>query len=232
MSLGPLPPLDRPVAVFPLPNVVLFPGVTLPLQIFEPRYRAMIRDVLSEEGLLAMALLQAGYEPYYFTNLARLHPVVCVGRIREHVKLSDGRYFINLVGVCRARIREEDREGEYRTAMLEALPDGSMEVDVDGAYAVREQLAEALGSPALDGLDGIERVREWLCGMGGFGEFVDHTAGVVLPSNEVDLRQRLLEETDPLRRARALLVELRTLLRRIEARDRLQRKTPGQGSMN
>src|SRR6185503_4161518 len=108
------PPLDEPVGLFPLPNVVLFPRATLPLQVFEPRYRAMVRDALDDHSLIAMALLRPGYEAYYYTNIAKIHPVVCVGRIREHIQINDGRYFINLVGLCRAIVRQEEQEGEYR----------------------------------------------------------------------------------------------------------------------
>ena len=48
---------DRPVPLFPLPNVVLFPGTTQSLQVFEPRYREMVADTLGQAGLIAMALL-------------------------------------------------------------------------------------------------------------------------------------------------------------------------------
>src|SRR6476646_5872940 len=101
-----LPPkFNVPIGLFPLPNVVLFPGATLPLQIFEPRYRTMVRDAIDRHRLIAMAFLLPGYEGYYHTNLAKVSPTVCVGRIRDHVQIPDGRYFINLQGLCRARVR-------------------------------------------------------------------------------------------------------------------------------
>src|SRR5690606_30905127 len=48
--------------IFPLPDVVLFPGAVLPLHIFEPRYREMTADLLAAHGLLALARLRPGYE--------------------------------------------------------------------------------------------------------------------------------------------------------------------------
>ena len=69
-----LPDFSTPISLFPLPNVVLLPGSTLPLQIFEPRYRSMVGDVLGEgDPVMAMALLKPGYEAYYYTNLAAIH---------------------------------------------------------------------------------------------------------------------------------------------------------------
>jgi len=140
------------IGLFPLPNAVLLPGATQALQIFEPRYRAMVEDVLAGAGLLAMALLQPGYEPVYHSNAAEIHPVLCAGRIREHVKVPDGRYFINLVGLCRARVLQEDHQGLYRRALLDPLVQTPTGLAPDQEHAIREYLRRRLAAPIFNTL--------------------------------------------------------------------------------
>src|SRR5581483_11492817 len=91
------------VPLFPLPNVVLFPRAVLPLHIFEERYKAMTADSLRGDRQIAMALLQSGWEKNYHCK-PRIDPVVCVGTILSHERLSDGRYNLLLQGTTRARI--------------------------------------------------------------------------------------------------------------------------------
>src|SRR5689334_9282717 len=107
--------------LFPLPNVVLFPHVAVPLHIFEPRYRQMTADALAGERLIAMALLQEEE-----TELAQpaIDPMVGLGRIIAHERLDDGRYILVLRGIARARvIREESLDLPYRVGQLELCTD-------------------------------------------------------------------------------------------------------------
>ena len=94
------PPLDAErvlrefsgeVPVFPLPSLVLLPDTIAPLSIFEDRYRLMVADALEGERLIAMALLQPGWEPQY-EGAPPIHERVCVGAIVNHERLADGRY--------------------------------------------------------------------------------------------------------------------------------------------
>lgn len=104
-------------AIFPLPNVVLFPQALLPLHIFEPRYRQMTADVLSGERFLAMALLkpETGSPP-------PVHDVVGLGKVVAYERLESGRYHLVLRGVARARVCEElSTSRPYRQARLELL---------------------------------------------------------------------------------------------------------------
>jgi uncharacterized protein len=110
------------VPVFPLPNVVLFPGMFLPLHIFEPRYRQMTADCLAGERLLAMALLKPGWQQDY-EGSPPIHDIVGVGKIVEDATLPDGRYNLVLLGLTRVRIVEEIGKGMYRTARVEILED-------------------------------------------------------------------------------------------------------------
>lgn len=227
-----MPSLGQPVGLFPLPNVVLLPGGTLPLQVFEDRYRAMVRDALDDRSIIAMALLRPGYEPAYYTNRAEIYSVVCVGRISDHVQVPDGRYFINLVGLCRARIRQEDRDGEYRTAMLDPmLPPGSG-IAIDGEFAARAALRDVLDMEQLEATEVIQRARNLIEGELPLGELVDRIASALLPTEMVELKQQLLEEMNPVRRASVLIHELRTLIQVMAVRQKDLDRWPRLGSMN
>ena len=108
--------------LFPLPNVVLFPGVLLPLHIFEPRYRALTADVLDSDRRLGMVLLQPGWEPDY-DGKPPIFPIGCSGVIVHAARLEDGRYNILLRGLDRFRIVTEDHALPYRRATVEILLD-------------------------------------------------------------------------------------------------------------
>lgn len=232
MSVSQLPSFSEPVGLFPLPNAVLLPGGTLPLQVFEDRYRAMVRDAIEDRGIIAMALLRPGYEPVYYTNKAEIYPVVCVGSINDHVQIPDGRYFINLQGLCRARIRQEDRDGEYRIAMLDPmLPTGSG-IEVDGEFAARNSLRAVLGLEQIEATDVIQRVRGLVDSELPLGELVDRVASALLPTEMVELKQQLLEEMNPVRRASILTHELRTLVQVMTIRQKDLDRWPRLGSMN
>ena len=114
------------VPVFPLPDVVFFPDTVLPLHIFEPRYRSMVRHADAGDGLIAMALLRPGWERNYEDSPA-IHPFGTVGSIEELQLLDDGRFNLRLVGLRRARYREVQSETAYR--LVEVEPLGEDEVD-------------------------------------------------------------------------------------------------------
>lgn len=105
--------LPRELPVFPLPQVMLLPRARLPLNIFEPRYLAMVDAAMSGNRLIGMiqpATLEHKVEP----------PALCrvggAGRIIGYQETDDGRYLISLEGVCRFRIRSETTSGTpFRT---------------------------------------------------------------------------------------------------------------------
>jgi Lon protease-like protein len=108
------------IPLFPLPNVVLFPGVYLPLHIFEPRYRAMVVDALDGDRLIGMVLLRPGFEEDY-EGRPPVFDVGCAGVITHHERLQDGRFNIVLQGTERFRIKDEDHTGPYRIGHVESL---------------------------------------------------------------------------------------------------------------
>lgn len=94
------------IPIFPLSNVVVFPGVQTPLHIFEPRYRAMTADALAGERLLGMAAFREE-QPGLAPGDPGIHPYGCLGTIQGAEKLEDGRFNIALLGTRRFRIESE-----------------------------------------------------------------------------------------------------------------------------
>jgi len=111
------------IPVFPLPDVVLFPHTLLPLHIFEPRYRQMVKDSLATDRRIAMALLRPGWEVDYYGR-PPIHPIAGAGEIIQHEELPDGRFNILLRGTMRIGITAElPIDKPYRMARARPLPD-------------------------------------------------------------------------------------------------------------
>ena len=137
-----LPPT---LPVFPLPNVVLFPNVFLPLHIFEPRYRAMIGDALGGDRIIGMALLQPGFETDY-EGRPPVYPVGCAGLITHSEPMGDGRYNIVLRGLEKFRITDEDHGKPYRIAHIDAFPEQVAEVEKTSLRQLRLRLEAVLAA--------------------------------------------------------------------------------------
>src|SRR5688572_10373064 len=118
--------LPPSIPIFPLPNVVLFPNVFLPLHIFEPRYRAMVSDALGDDRIIGMVLLQPGYESDY-EGRPPVFAVGCAGLMTHAEPLGDGRFNIVLRGLERFRIDGEEEGKPYRIAQVKALPEPTPE---------------------------------------------------------------------------------------------------------
>ena len=114
--------------IFPLPNVVLFPNVFLPLHIFEARYREMVADALASDRLIGMTLLRPGWERDY-EGRPPVYAIGCSGVITHVERLPDGRYNLVLRGLERFRIVEEDSAKTYRRAAIEPLIERPLETD-------------------------------------------------------------------------------------------------------
>src|SRR4051812_20135957 len=140
--------LPSTIPVFPLPNVVLFPNVFLPLHIFELRYRAMVSDALAGDRIIGMVLLQAGYEAEY-ERQPPIYPVGCAGVITHAEPLDDGRFNIVLRGIEKFRVTGEQPGKPYRRAEIEALAEDTPEPD-RGAIRAQRQRLEALLAAAVE----------------------------------------------------------------------------------
>jgi len=115
-------PVFRRLPVFPLPDVVFFPGTVLPLHVFETRYRAMVKDALAADGTIAVALLQPGWDRRYAGN-PEYFPVATAGRMEEIETTPDGRYYFKLAGSVRVRLGEVVRDAPYRLVRAEEIPE-------------------------------------------------------------------------------------------------------------
>jgi len=107
--------------VFPLPGVVLFPAQQLPLHIFEPRYRQMVRDVLDADRHLVIANMTG--EPQSDAPSFSHHATV--GRVTAHQRMPDGRFNILVEGVVRATLRECPSERLYRRVTVTPIEEPS-----------------------------------------------------------------------------------------------------------
>ncbi len=106
------------VSIFPLSGAILFPGLQLPLHIFEPRYKALIKDALARDRLIGMIQPQRAEEG------APLYSVGCIGKIGEFEALDDGRFNLVLEGQARFRlVRELDAATPFRQIEAELLED-------------------------------------------------------------------------------------------------------------
>jgi uncharacterized protein len=141
-----LPPT---IPIFPLPNVVLFPNVFLPLHIFEPRYREMVDEALKGDRIIGMVLLRPGWQGNY-EGRPPVYPIGCAGVITHAERLPDGRFNIVLKGMEKFRIRGEDTGRPYRVAHVEPVPEPPSEGLRDAMQAQRRRL-EALLVPQPEG---------------------------------------------------------------------------------
>jgi len=106
----------RRITIFPLSGAVLYPGLQLPLHIFEPRYRAMVSDALARDRRIGMIQPQRAGEG------APLYAVGCLGKIDEVEALDDGRFNLLLEGEARFRVlRELDVTTPFRQVEAELL---------------------------------------------------------------------------------------------------------------
>jgi Lon protease-like protein len=104
------------ITIFPLTGAILYPGLHLPLHIFEPRYRAMISDALARDRRIGMIQPQREFEG------APLFTIGCLGRIGDVQALEDGRFNVVLEGEARFRVlRELDVTTPFRQVEAELL---------------------------------------------------------------------------------------------------------------
>lgn len=189
--------------LFPLPNVVLFPHVMQPLQIFEPRYLEMLDDSLAGDRLIAMALLAPGWEIDY-EGRPPVSSTVCVGRIVTHHPTGDGRQNVLLVGLKRARIvRELAPQRAYREAEVELLDD-EQPADSGAGYAtLQRRLLDFIERVAPSAADQENPFDAALAGDIPLGMLTDIVT-YMLPL-DLSFKECMLAETNVDRRARMLL---------------------------
>ncbi len=200
-----LPPT---IPLFPLPNVVLFPNVFLPLHIFEPRYRSMVEDALRGDRIIGMALLRPGWEADY-EGRPPIYSIGCAGVITHAERLDDGRFNIVLRGMEKFRVLSEDASQAYRLAYVDALEEPNAEEYREVMRGERRRL-EALLVPQPEGAQNEHKVPSSMA-----DEDLVNALAQYLEFDPVE-KQALLERNGILDRCRSLieLLEMKVMVAR------------------
>jgi Lon protease-like protein len=182
------------VPVFPLAGALLFPRSQLPLHIFEPRYRAMMRDALAGDRLIAMIQPRDHEEP------PGLFEIGCIGRIGSCEELDDGRFNLVLEGLCRFRIA---REAAVDTLYRQVDADRGGFADAEDAVLHLAQRAE-VEREARRYADALGYMVEWAQVSRLDDEMLVNGIAQIAPL-DVGSKQALLEATDLADRADLLV---------------------------
>jgi Lon protease-like protein len=192
--------------LFPLPNLVLYPHVMQPLHIFEERYREMLEDALADDRLIAMALLEPGWESEYESR-PPIAPYGCLGKIVAHHRLEDGRYNLLLMGVQRIRIVGElDPPRSFRRAQVELICDRYNSAPPRHLEELQQQLMTAFQRFMPCGCQVPEQIQELFAEHLPLGMMTD-LAAYALPLG-MPLKKRLLAECRVDVRAKLLIEHL------------------------
>ena len=191
------------VPIFPLPNIVLFPGAILPLHIFEERYKEMTADTLEGGRQIAMALLKPGWQQNYYQR-PPIEPIVCVGTIISHERLADGKYNFLLQGRTRAKIIREHGDKTYRLAKLAALEEAT--TDEGELRSARRRLISIFEAGTLLATDLGRQFRQLLATPFPTAAIADLIAFKLL--EDVPLKQSLLADCDVHRRVHQIVESL------------------------
>ena len=131
------------IPLFPLPTSVFFPNTSLPLHIFEPRYRSMVADALNEEREIGMILLKPGWKIDY-QGTPKIMTIGCAGKISNYSKLPEGKYNILLSGLYRFRILHEVKGKLYRQAQVELLKEVNNQDLTTEPSPIKEKLTKIM----------------------------------------------------------------------------------------
>jgi ATP-dependent Lon protease len=207
------------VPVMTLPNTVFFPQALLPLHIFEPRYREMLRDVLASNRIFAVARL----DPVRQQNSDEAEPlahVASVGIIRACQKGDNDSSNLLLQGICRVEVKKIIREKPYRLIAVQPVTTtagthhaelGMLRIEVMRLLNLRRRL----GTPALKGMT------QFLESIDDVDSFADIAAFNLCESSA--LKQQLLETLETSRRLQIFAAALKAEI----AGQRLRRKLQG-----
>ena len=218
---------DRPIALFPLHTVALYPQTVHPLHVFEERYRQLVTDSIAhsptgetQDGApIAMAVVEGGLSMEEPLGPPPLRPIVCLSRILQDEVLPDGRHNILVHGICRARIQtlhEPDGARLYRMAMMRPIESNYAE---SPSPVVRIALRRLLSGNRLSRMHAVDAIRDWIDREDVPIETLIEMASFVLVKDD-KIRYRLLEEPDPSERARIVHAELEHIDRLVSICDR------------
>ena len=110
----------RVCPLFPLSDLILFPGQDIPLHVFEPRYRQMTHDLLDNSGEIILGTV-LGEDREKLEKVAPVQPIAGLGRVQRYQALEDGRFLIMVLGERRVKIEPVDRGKIYPEARFEVF---------------------------------------------------------------------------------------------------------------
>lgn len=209
VSLDIDPAVLKCLPIFPLPGGVLFPGATVPLHLFEPRYRALAEYCVSGPRAMAIAFIEAGNEAAYYGR-PPVRAVMGAGALVAQRRLADGRWNIALRGLGRVRLLREHPAAEdpFRLGRVEPVPciGGDAPQTVALARTVRTLLLEvAQLVPA--GMQQLDTLLNSATSAGALADLAAHAF-----ATDTERRQVLLETPDVAARLELLVDTLGLLL--------------------
>lgn len=110
----------RVLPLFPLPDLILFPGQLIPLHIFEPRYRQMAQDLLDNTGEVVLGTV-LGPDKDQLSDVAPVQPIAGLGRLQRYQALEDGRFLLMVIGEKRVHVRQTLENEPYPLAEIDDL---------------------------------------------------------------------------------------------------------------
>jgi len=206
------------VPVMTLPGTVLFPQALLPLHIFEPRYRAMLSDVLASNRIFAIAQLDEKV-PESPDQPEPLHRIAAIGIVRACQKTDDDTSNLLLQGICRVEITGIVREEPYRLIAVHPIVttagSAQAELEILRLEVMRLiNLRRRLGSPLPKGMT------KFLESIDDVDAFADIAAYNLCESSS--LKQRLLETIDTRQRLQIFAASLKAEIETQRLRRKLQ----------
>jgi ATP-dependent Lon protease len=193
--------------LFPLPNLVLFPHVIQPLHVFEERYVALLHEALADDRLIAMALLDTGWEHDY-EGRPPLAPVACLGRIMSCQAQPENRFNLLLMGLRRVRIvRELEPHKSFREAEVEVLDDEYSPAHAETRAALHRKLVTAFEKmlPRIADADELfNKLSMNSVSLGALSDVISYALDM-----DVQHKQKLLAEKNVDRRTKMLLKHLK-----------------------
>ena len=196
---SPEEPVSSLVPLFPLPDVWLAPLTLMPLNIFEPRYRQMVEDLLDRPGRFVLGTIIEGQDEL---EVPGIYPLAGLGEIGRHEKFDDGRFLIWVMGLKRVSIQEVPSDHPYRLVktkpVVESQPKGREKATL--MHSLRHAFDEF-----LDEFPDEQRPPEKLLQTLTIGSLTD------ILCSRLDLdrtrRQTIFSELDAAKRARMVLGE-------------------------
>ena len=214
--------LPDAVPVMTLPNTAFFPQALMPLRIFEPRYRQMLRDVLASNRLFAVAGLDRTQADLP-GNFEPPHRVATVGIVRACQKNKDGTSQLLLQGLCRVEVVAIVGDEPYRRIQVRALASQPGASD-DENQSLRRELARLLNLKRKLAANGPNEIAAFLKTVEDPEAFVDIAAFSLCDNTK--LKQKLLETLDVRRRLELFSRGLRLEIDELKLRRKLQGDLP------